>query len=56
MDSEKPNRIPFEAGEEYQVTFTIYGRAEVRVMIDAMEWGEGGDFGYDHDDEFRPNS
>lgn len=50
----KDDKIPFEAGNEYLITLTIYGQMDIRVATQLGEWGEGGDYDYDHDDANRP--
>lgn len=38
------NKIPFEAGNEYLITLTIYGQMDVRVSTEIGAWGDGGHF------------
>ena len=42
----------FEAGHEYLITLTVYGKMDVKVGAEMIEWGTGGD--YVADTEFKP--
>ena len=50
------SRMGFEAGSEYLITMSVYGKMDVRVSAELKKWGEGGDFGYDFDDISRPKN
>lgn len=45
------DKSEFEAGHEYLITLTVYGKMDVRVGTEMIEWGLGGDYTYDQDEE-----
>lgn len=55
-DEEKEDGGRFEAGGEYLITLTIYGKMDVAASVDLMKWDEGGDYIYDFDEEHWGNT
>ena len=55
-DEEKEDGGRFEAGGEYLITLTIYGKMDVTASVDLMKWDEGGDYIYDFDEEHWENT
>ena len=50
-----PDAPFFEAGNEYMISMTIYGKMDIRVSTEVLKWGEGGDYIYDFDEEYWNN-
>lgn len=50
-DDDRDDGGDFSAGNEYLITLTIYGKMDVRVGTELLDWDEGGDYGYDYDEE-----
>ena len=49
-----PAGAEFEAGKKYEVKIKVYGMEAVVVDIEVKEWGEGGSFEYDPDEDTTP--
>ena len=42
----------FLAGKQYNVTLTVYGLEKVVITAELAEWVDGGDYGYDPDEDW----
>ena len=45
----------FEAGKQYTVTITVYDLEQIVVTANLTEWGDGGEYTYDSDEEDGEN-
>lgn len=50
-DGDREDDGNFGAGHEYLITLTIYGKMDIKVGTELLDWDDGGGFDYDYDEE-----